>query len=96
MTTMNDQVQCRLCDFEFPQSNAVCHHGCQLGRFCKLIKCPSCQYEFPEPSHPLAWLAKMIHAGKKPLPSVRHCHLRLPSASLRRQCADQLHPRVAP
>jgi Fe2+ transport system protein FeoA len=66
---MNDQVQCPLCGFKFEKASAVCHHGCPLGRFCKLIKCPSCQYEFPEPSQPLAWLAKLIHPEKKPLPA---------------------------
>ncbi len=54
-------MKCPLCGFEFEKANAVCHHGCPMGRFCKLIRCPSCQYEFPEPSRPLTWLAKLIH-----------------------------------
>lgn len=58
---MNERLHCPLCGFEFEKTDAVCTHGCPLGKFCKLIKCPSCQYEFPEPSHPLRWLAKWLH-----------------------------------
>lgn len=65
-TPQPPQVQCPLCGFKFEKAAAVCHHGCPLGRFCKLIKCPSCQYEFPEPSQPLAWLARMLHPERKP------------------------------
>jgi DtxR family Mn-dependent transcriptional regulator len=66
---MSDQpanLKCPLCGFEFEKANAVCHHGCPMGQFCKLIKCPGCQYEFPEPSQPLAWLARLLHPGKPP------------------------------
>jgi DtxR family Mn-dependent transcriptional regulator len=59
-------LKCPLCGFVFEKKNVVCHHGCPLGRFCKLIKCPNCQYEFPEPSQPLAWLAKLLHPGQRP------------------------------
>lgn len=55
------RLQCPLCGLEFDRSSAVCHHGCPFGRFCKLIRCPSCQYEFPEPSRPLSWLARLLH-----------------------------------
>jgi Fe2+ transport system protein FeoA len=59
---MNEILHCPLCGFKFEKANAVCTHGCPLGKFCKLIKCPSCQYEFPEPSRPLRWLARWLHA----------------------------------
>jgi len=55
------RVQCPLCGFEFEKTDSVCTHGCPLGRFCKLIKCPSCHYEFPEPARPFRWLAKWFH-----------------------------------
>jgi DtxR family Mn-dependent transcriptional regulator len=60
-------LKCPLCGFVFEKKNVVCHHGCPMGRFCKLIKCPSCQYEFPEPSQPLAWLARLLHPAKLPV-----------------------------
>jgi Fe2+ transport system protein FeoA len=58
---MNDTLHCPLCGFKFAKADAVCTHGCPLGKFCKLIKCPSCRYEFPEPSRPLRWLAALLH-----------------------------------
>jgi DtxR family Mn-dependent transcriptional regulator len=66
---MNERLHCPLCGFEFEKSESVCTHGCPLGRFCKLIRCPSCRYEFPEPSHPLAWLAKRLHRPRPPTPA---------------------------
>jgi Fe2+ transport system protein FeoA len=62
---MNERLHCPLCGFEFEKTNTVCTHGCPLGKFCKLIKCPNCQYEFPEPSRPLRWLAKWFHPAPK-------------------------------
>jgi DtxR family Mn-dependent transcriptional regulator len=59
---MRELFHCPLCGFKFEKADAVCTHGCPLGKFCKLIKCPSCQYEFPEPSRPLRWLARWLHA----------------------------------
>jgi len=64
---MNERLHCPLCGFEFEKTNTVCTHGCPMGRFCKLIKCPNCQYEFPETSRPLAWLAKLLHPATMPV-----------------------------
>jgi Fe2+ transport system protein FeoA len=61
MNKKSDIFHCPLCGFKFKKENSECTHGCPLGKFCKLIKCPSCRYEFPETSRPLAWLAKLIH-----------------------------------
>lgn len=62
---MNERLHCPLCGFEFEKTDTVCTHGCPLGKFCKLIKCPNCQYEFPEPSRPLRWLVKWFHPAQK-------------------------------
>lgn len=59
-------MKCPLCGFEFEKANTTCTHGCPLGKFCKLIRCPSCQYEFPEPSQPLSWLARLLHPSAAP------------------------------
>lgn len=59
-------LKCPLCGFEFEKANTICHHGCPLGKFCKLIRCPGCQYEFPEPARPFTWLAKLLHPGQSP------------------------------
>jgi Fe2+ transport system protein FeoA len=61
---MNDKpdYHCSLCGFEFGRDGANCHAGCVLARHCKLVKCPGCGYEFPEPGGP-TWLKKIF--GKR-------------------------------
>lgn len=54
-------LHCPLCGFEFEKTESVCTHGCPLGQFCKLIRCPNCHYEFPEPARPVRWLARWFH-----------------------------------
>ena len=40
-------LHCPLCAFEFTKRDAPCERGCPLARFCQLICCPNCHYEFP-------------------------------------------------
>jgi Fe2+ transport system protein FeoA len=40
-------VACPLCGFEFERGDTYCRHGCPLQSMCDLIRCPSCDYEFP-------------------------------------------------
>jgi Fe2+ transport system protein FeoA len=40
-------VTCPMCAFYFDSSNTMCAHSCPLGSLCNLVKCPSCEYEFP-------------------------------------------------
>ena len=54
-----DYYHCSLCGFEFNSAVGNCHTGCMLAKHCKLVKCPSCNYEFPEPSRGPAWLARL-------------------------------------
>jgi len=51
---------CSLCGFEFEKDDASCHTSCALSKYCKLIRCPNCGYEFPEPSPMPAWLQKLM------------------------------------
>jgi Fe2+ transport system protein FeoA len=53
---------CSLCGFDFEKDGASCHTGCVLAKHCKLVRCPSCGYEFPEPNTP-NWLQKLM--GKR-------------------------------
>jgi len=57
--TKTAYFHCSLCGFDFDPTGANCHTGCILAKHCKLVKCPSCGYEFPEPSRGPAWLAKL-------------------------------------
>lgn len=68
MKTSSPQfLHCPLCGFEFEKQDTVCAHGCPLGRFCKLIRCPNCQYEFPDRPASLGWLQRLFH---RPSPAV--------------------------
>jgi len=54
---------CSLCGYDFDSQGEHCHAGCILAKHCKLVKCPSCGYEFPEPSRGPLWLQKLT--GKR-------------------------------
>jgi Fe2+ transport system protein FeoA/rubredoxin len=52
---------CALCGFEFEKLGAAsCATTCVLARHCKLVRCPNCGYEFPEPSQAPGWLRKLF------------------------------------
>ena len=61
-------LHCPLCGFEFEKQDTPCQHGCPLGRFCKLVCCPNCRYEFPEKTQGLNVLQRLFHRGRKPAP----------------------------
>jgi Fe2+ transport system protein FeoA len=63
-------LTCPLCGFEFERADALCHHGCPLGAFCNLARCPACEYEFPEklPTAAAAgpWWRRLFGARREP------------------------------
>ncbi len=61
-------LHCSLCGFEFEKRQTTCAQGCPLGKFCKLVRCPNCGYEFPEPSQPLTWFQRLFRRKKAPPP----------------------------
>ena len=61
---MAEYLTCPFCGFEFEKTDTLCTHGCPMGAWCKLIRCPSCQYEFPEKPQAVTWLARLF--GKQP------------------------------
>jgi Fe2+ transport system protein FeoA len=60
MTTRPAYFHCALCGFEFEKHSASCATTCVLARHCKLVRCPNCGYEFPEPSQAPGWLQKLL------------------------------------
>ncbi len=54
---------CPLCGFEFDKTDTVCEHGCPLSTMCKLVRCPSCEYEFPEEPQFISWFGRIF--GRK-------------------------------
>lgn len=61
-------LDCSLCGFEFEKHQTTCAQGCPLGKWCKLVRCPNCGYEFPEPSQPLTWFQRLFRSQKAPPP----------------------------
>jgi Fe2+ transport system protein FeoA len=58
-----DFLTCSFCGFEFAKEDTLCHHGCPLGPACRLIRCPNCQYEYPEKPQGLTWWGQLF--GKR-------------------------------
>jgi Fe2+ transport system protein FeoA len=61
-------LHCSLCGFEFEKQSAPCAASCALSRYCKLVRCPNCGYEFPEPSRSLTWFQKLFGRKAPPPP----------------------------
>jgi Fe2+ transport system protein FeoA len=57
-------LHCSLCGYEFEKQHATCATSCMLARYCKLVRCPNCGYEFPEPTRTLTWFQKLF--GHRP------------------------------
>jgi Fe2+ transport system protein FeoA len=57
-------VACPMCGFDFDRDDTLCSHGCPLGPMCRLIRCPSCDYEFSEIPRRYSWIARLL--GRKP------------------------------
>jgi Fe2+ transport system protein FeoA len=67
-TTRVQYLHCALCGFEFEKRDTACAHGCPLGRFCKLVRCPNCQYEFPERPGSIGLLQRILHRPRRLAP----------------------------
>ena len=58
-------VTCPLCGFEFEPGDTVCEHGCPLRSACGLVRCPGCDYEFPETPKAVSWLRRLFGRGEE-------------------------------
>ena len=65
---MTDYLHCPLCGFEFKQRDTACAKGCPLGRFCNLVQCPHCRYEFADQTRSGKWLHRLFHRPQPVLP----------------------------
>ena len=57
---MAEYLTCPFCGFEFLREDTLCEHGCPLGAMCGLVRCPNCQYEYPEKPQSLTWLQRVF------------------------------------
>ena len=53
-------VVCPFCGFEFEPEDSLCRHGCPMRTTCGLIRCPGCDYEFPERPAAVSWLRRLL------------------------------------
>lgn len=53
-------VICPLCSFEFEPQDTLCQHGCPLRTTCGLLRCPSCEFEFPESPRIVSRLGRLL------------------------------------
>lgn len=53
-------LHCPLCAFEFVKSETPCDRGCPLARFCQLVCCPNCHYEFPPQGTLITWWRRLF------------------------------------
>ena len=63
MSGPNGYLHCPLCAFEFLKREAPCERGCPLAKFCKLICCPNCHYEFPPQGALTTWWRRLFHCS---------------------------------
>jgi Fe2+ transport system protein FeoA len=68
MSGANGYLHCPLCAFEFVKRETPCERGCPLARFCKLICCPNCHYEFPPQAALTTWWRRIFHCAHKTPP----------------------------
>ncbi len=64
---MSHYLHCPLCGYEFVKQDTPCARGCPLGRYCKLVCCPNCRYEFPENPESVGLLQRLFHRPKSPV-----------------------------
>lgn len=50
---------CPFCGFEFEKVDTLCRHGCPMNVVCHLVRCPSCEYEFPERMEQQSWIRRL-------------------------------------
>lgn len=60
-------LTCPMCGYAFERGDTLCAHGCPLGSLCRLVRCPSCAYEFPEIPRAVSW-ARRVFQRRRSLP----------------------------
>lgn len=58
-------VVCPFCGFEFEPADTLCEHGCPMHTTCGLLRCPGCDYEFPQKPAAVSWLGRLLQGAPK-------------------------------
>jgi Fe2+ transport system protein FeoA len=53
-------VHCPMCGLEFEKTDTICERGCLLNTGCSSVRCPGCDYEFPEKARTVSWLRRIF------------------------------------
>jgi Fe2+ transport system protein FeoA len=59
-------VTCSMCGLEFEKTETVCERSCMLNTSCNSVRCPGCDYEFPENSRGLSWMRRIFRRRSAP------------------------------
>lgn len=65
-----EYLTCPLCGFEFAKQDTLCTHGCPLGALCLAVRCPSCEYEFPEKPRSVSWFGRLFRRAAPQAPEL--------------------------
>ena len=68
-------VVCPFCGFEFEPEDTLCRHGCPMHTTCGLLRCPGCDYEFPQRPAAVSWFARLFKSAPGEPPCGRYCTL---------------------
>jgi Fe2+ transport system protein FeoA len=60
-------INCPMCGIEFEKSDSICEHGCLISTGCKSVRCPACDFEFPEDGASVTWFQR-IFRRRQPRP----------------------------
>lgn len=64
-----DYMHCPMCGIEFEKTGSVCERSCPVSSACKTVRCPACDYEFPEGARSVSWLQRLFRRrSAKPRP----------------------------
>ncbi len=53
-------VHCPMCGIEFEKAGSVCERSCPISSACSTVRCPACDYEFPESARSVTWLRRLF------------------------------------
>jgi Fe2+ transport system protein FeoA len=69
MVKRPDYIHCPMCGIEFEKAGSVCERSCPVSSACKTVRCPACDYEFPEGARSVSWLQRLFRRrAAKPRP----------------------------
>ena len=60
MANGKGNAHCPMCGMVFEKTETVCTTSCALRKGCASVRCPGCDYEFPDQERSLSWLRRIF------------------------------------